>query len=204
MYFNQVICGDCNKAMKANDLHSLFCIKANVFVKIEESICLYCSSRVLLVVDVVAAGMPEVVGRTESVEVTCLSEMPPLALEQSALDAMALSHFLHMMQHCCITYTGQLWYAGFEVELWQVVHNIKKVPHLKLSAREILTFKTLSKNLNTWIFSDETKAMHALQDVKSKSIFIDLDAWIYTYQVSLKKTNHAKAHPRGGSEIPGP
>lgn len=144
-----VTCSHCLKLMVSYDLHEIYCKQVALVVTMDELICTECGAAVLRVADVHTPEEPCIIGRTESIELTCFSERVPPKLSESYIIGLVHAYYLDYTKNICSIVFGANWVVGFEVYLWQALNNLPEAP-FRLSLSCISKLQGLNTALNLW------------------------------------------------------
>jgi hypothetical protein len=187
---NILICADCNKPMVSYDLHEFKCDKTNITLKMEEKLCLFCTSKTLSIVDTRFGDAQFNIGRTEALDVTLSDDRVSKYLEPEFIYNVVLNHYKNYILNLCVVKTGYVWYDGFEIDLWESITS--KSNRLKLTKKQISDMRLYVKSTGYWL----TAPGHELDFDSSILPLIKVEEWLEIYK--RKQTQKSNEQQRTG------
>lgn len=170
------MCSDCNKPMVNYDLHEFTCRRTNITISLEEKLCLSCSSKVMNVVDIAFEDMYSSIGRLESLAMSFDDEEThQKKLDPSFVYKLVLQHYRNFLQDVCFKKTGNLFYPGFDYDLWESILGINN--KIRISNKCIYYIKSYVKSTGLW-FSCPTSSTVLNENVYP---FIKVEDWVELY-----------------------
>jgi len=193
MLINSIICADCSEVMTVYDLHDFYCSKSKLVLQIEERVCLQCGSSVWQMVNVTPASNNFEVGRSESLEVSLTSERVVRDLSEVQRTKLMQLYFLEKIKCICVNKSKHMWYAGFEIQLWETINGHSDA--LSLSKEEKISLMSISEHLDIWLINPSDWSGFETQPWP----FIPLKSWKKLYanatQLFKKTSNESQSSP---------
>lgn len=153
MLINSIICADCDEAMTIYELHDFYCADSKLVLQVEERVCLHCGTNVWQSVNLSSASQSVQIGRSESLEVTLISERQDRKISKAQLNKLMRLYFYDKFKNICFEKKEHIWYRKYEIELWENIIGVSNT--LALSREQILTIKDISEGINMWIIDPQ-------------------------------------------------
>jgi hypothetical protein len=185
MLINSIICADCQEVMAVYELYDFYCDKSKLVLQMEERVCLQCSGSILQIVNVLPTCQNLEIGRSESLEISLISERVERNLSEEQISKLIKLYFWEKLKTLCLNKTNRVWYDKFEIELWEALLGLSS--NIELAKEEILALKSISESLNIWGINPSNWT--GLE--KQASPFISIKAWkaLYANRKKLFKTS---------------
>lgn len=171
-----LICPFCAKLMQFHDLHDYYCKKMNMRLSIEEQVCPRCASGTMRVLSI---GPPEaeiMVGRIESLAVTCGEPRAEISIAQDTLASLVIQHYIDTVESLCAELFGAKWVKGFDIMLWEALENDSEA--IQLSAHDIGKIKSLYENIKLWVINPDSWT-----NIKGgKETYVTIKEWYWMYK----------------------
>lgn len=161
-------------------------------LSIEEQVCLECGNSAMQLVSMSTPYAASSIGRFESLEVTCMNSRPEKHIKQDVLFNLVQNHYANVVHGLCYDLFNKPWMPGFEIMLWEALHNASD--SILLSAEEILRLKSLYENTKLWFISPNSWSNRIASPTVN---FVAINEWyeMYTNRDKLFKTHEPSLPP---------
>lgn len=190
------ICPDCLGIMRVFDLYDYYCKKVNMKLSIEHQACLQCGNAVMQIINMGPPESESAIGRTESMEITCAEHRSDVHIKQAVLYDLVKNYYANIIHGLCYELFGKPWVNGFEILLWEAVHDMSA--DIELNAEEMLRLRSLYENTQLWLINPgDWNNRKDQPDIAFVSI--NEWSWMYKNKEQLRIENNDKlAHAGTG------